>query len=85
MRLNPEQKKLLKMFQQHKIKYREEPLLGGGVINPTTGKALKVTTLNINPHLQSQLNRLYIKGFISGKYLGLGHITTKGKDALKER
>ena len=77
-----EQKTLLRMHCKGRIKYTQQPM---GIKHPTTGKMLKMTTLNIPPSAQVTYSQLYRKGLISGDKLGKGKITAVGKAILSKR
>lgn len=80
-KLSKEEKKLLLMHKNHKIKYVKKPMYG--IIHPKTGKTVKYITLNLPVNKQMRYAELYRKGYITGVAMGRGHITKKGKEALR--
>ena len=91
-KIDKDEKRLLKLYSQRKIKYVGKPLgtfltkeqgAKGTELERASLDRYKVTTLNISPREQSILMGLYNKGLIEGNILGKGKITKKGKEILK--
>ena len=79
LQLKPLEATLLRMYSRKQIKYIHVPFMK----HPSTGKTIKMTTLNLSPSEQSIFGNLYNRGFITGIALGRGKVTEEGKFALK--